>query len=143
MPKITKRLIDALKPGQKPLWDTEVKGFGVRVASKGSKTYVVVYRPHPGGRGVPKRWYAIGTHGTPWTVDKARTEAKSILGRVADGEDPQAEHMAERRHEGKTITELVPSYIKAKKRQRSWREVERVLNKDLVPVLGTRRPQDV
>ena len=139
MPKITKRPVDALKPGDKADWDSDVKGFGVRVSSKGSTPYVVAYRPHPGGRGVPKRWYAIGTHGTPWTVDKARTEAKSILGRVADGEDPQAEHMAERRHAGTSITELVPSYIKAKKRQRSWREVARLVSKHLVPVLATGR----
>ncbi|MCZ6609464.1 MAG: Arm DNA-binding domain-containing protein, partial [Alphaproteobacteria bacterium] len=109
--KITKSKVDRLKPGDKPIWDTDVKGFGVRVSSTGQKTYVVAYRPKPGGRGINKRFYVIGAHGSPETVESARTEAKSILGRVADGQDPQAEHMAERKREGKTITELVPSFI--------------------------------
>ena len=91
MPRITKRTVDALKPGDRPIWDSEVKGFGVRVSKKGRKTYVVTYRPKPGGRGAPKRWYVIGVHGSPETVDSARTEAKRILGLAAAGKDPQAE----------------------------------------------------
>ncbi len=143
--KLTKRSVDALEPGDevKTTWDREIKGFGVRVTLSGRKTYVVSYRPKPGGGNAPRRWYTIGTHGSQRSVDKARTEAKRILGLVADGKDPQAEHMAERRREGKTVAELVPSYIKSKKRQRSVNEVERVLLKDLVPALGSQRPEDV
>ena len=143
MPKITKRLVDTLKPGDRPVWDSDVKGFGVRVSSTGRKTYVVAYRPKPGGRGVNKRFYLIGAHGSPETVESARTEAKSILGKVADGEDPHLERMTERRREGKIISDILPTYIKAIKHQRSWREVERVLNKDLIPTLGKKRPEDV
>ena len=46
--KITKRAVDALKPGangaEAVLWDSEVKGFGVRVQRGGSKSYIVHYR---------------------------------------------------------------------------------------------------
>ncbi len=141
--KITKSKVDRLKPGGKPLWDTDVTGFGVRATSGGRKTYVVVYRPKPGGRGVNKRFYVIGTHGSPETVESARTKAKQILGRVAEGQDPQAERMAARRGDGKTIAQLVPSYVEAKNDQRSIGETQRILNKDLVPALGAKRPGDV
>ena len=141
--KITKSKVDRLKPGDKPIWDTDVKGFGVRVSSTGQKTYVVAYRPKPGGRGINKRFYVIGAHGSPETVESARTEAKSILGRVADGHDPQAEHMTERKREGKTITELVPSFIKSINRQRSWKQVEKALINNFVPTLGKMRPEDI
>jgi hypothetical protein len=48
--KITKRTVDGLKPGSKDrfLWDTELKGFGVKVTPAGSKVYVLQYRK--GGR---------------------------------------------------------------------------------------------
>ena len=44
--KITKRLVDALtSEGVRfTLWDTQLKGFGVRVAVSDTKTYVVRYR---------------------------------------------------------------------------------------------------
>src|SRR3546814_2905524 len=45
--KLTKRAIDALVPPkakQVILWDTEVKGFGLRIMASGIKTFVVQYR---------------------------------------------------------------------------------------------------
>jgi hypothetical protein len=44
--KITKRTVDALKPGAKDrfLWDTELKGFGLKVTPSGNKIYVLQYR---------------------------------------------------------------------------------------------------
>lgn len=36
---------------------------------------------------------SIGRHGSPWTPDTARTEAKRLLGLVAGGKDPgRAQH---------------------------------------------------
>lgn len=53
--KLTKRTVDALKPGAEryTAWDTEIAGFGVRVAPSGKKTYVLkVPRGRwPGGTG--------------------------------------------------------------------------------------------
>jgi hypothetical protein len=48
--KITKRSVDALKPGSTDcfLWDTELKGFGLKVTPAGSKVYILQYRK--GGR---------------------------------------------------------------------------------------------
>jgi hypothetical protein len=47
--KITKRTVDALKPGatDRFLWDTELKGFGLKVTPSGNKVYILQYRSHP------------------------------------------------------------------------------------------------
>jgi Arm DNA-binding domain len=73
--KITKRAVDALRPrGDKEttLWDSEIKGLGVRVRTGRSRTYILRYRPGAGGRSAPLRTLTIGKHGSPWTPDMAR-----------------------------------------------------------------------
>jgi len=79
--KITKRMVDSLKPGE-VVWDSEMRGFGARCQRR-DKTYVLKYRFQ--GR---QRWLSIGRHGSPWTPEKARIEARRLLGMVADGMDP-------------------------------------------------------
>lgn len=109
--KITKRAVDDLKPassGEATLWDTEVKGFGVRARAGGTKTYILHYRAGT-GRGAPLRKFTLGKHGSPWTPDKARVEAKRLLGLVADGQDP-AEHRAADR-EALSVAELCDLYM--------------------------------
>jgi hypothetical protein len=66
--KITKVVVDRLQPGQKA-WDIETTGFGVRCQRK-YKVFILKYR----FLGRP-RWYTIGKHGSPWTVELARKEA--------------------------------------------------------------------
>lgn len=78
---VTKRAVDALKPGD-VIWDEDVRGFGVRCQRR-DKVFVLKYRFH--GR---QRWLSIGKHGSPWTAEKAKVEAKRLLGFVADGKDP-------------------------------------------------------
>ncbi len=100
---ITKTVVDRLRPGQ-IAWDAEVKGFGVRCQRR-YKIFILKYRIF--GR---PRWISIGTHGSPWTVELARKEAKRLLGQVAAGTDP-----AEVRDEAKndlTISELCDLYLK-------------------------------
>ena len=79
--KITKREVDAAKPGERDrfLWDTDAKGFGLKVTPKGRKVYVLQFRLNGGAT---KR-YTIGLHGAPWTPDTARDEARALLGDVA------------------------------------------------------------
>ena len=87
--KITKRAVDTLAaPAEKQtvLWDTEIKGFGVRVLPSGLKTFIVQYRNVEG----IKRRLNLGRYGV-LTVEQARDEAKIKLGAVAKGEDPAKE----------------------------------------------------
>jgi integrase len=90
--KLTKRTVDgaALKAGRYTLWDTELKGFGLRVAESGTKTYILRYRPRGAGRAGPRRFMVLGRHGAI-TPDEARGRAKAILGAVAAGQDPAKE----------------------------------------------------
>jgi hypothetical protein len=80
--KITKRAVDGLRlddAAEAALWDSEVKGFGVRMQKGGTKSYVLHYRAGT-GRGAPLRKLTIGRHGSPWTPETARGEA-SVLSR--------------------------------------------------------------
>jgi integrase len=60
-------------------------------------SYIVYYRTAEGRQ----RIYTLGKHGSPWTPDSARKEAKRILGLVASGGDP-AEDKKSKRHAEKT-----------------------------------------
>src|SRR5712671_8144346 len=87
--KITKRAVDSLRPakGDQFLWDTELKGFGLKVTPAGSKIYILQYRK--GGRGSPTKRVTIGRHGAV-TPAQARDEATRLLGAIAQGSDPAA-----------------------------------------------------
>lgn len=143
--KITKRTVDAIHPQttEQWVWDTEIKGFGLRVRPNGRKSYVVEYRPGAGGRSAPKRRYTIGTHGSPWTPDMARREALRILGRKQ--EDPAARRMEARRREGETVRQIGDSFIEkyAKLKQRRWQETQRVFVREVYPAFGAKPIEDV
>ena len=124
---IAVRTVQGLKPGE-TIWDAghreAVKGFGVR-RQRGDPVYVIKYRVF--GR---QRFVTIGRHGSPWTPDKARREAKRLLGLVADGKDPQAEKIEARAKAADTLGRVMDDYLKhAKKKQkpRSYAETERHL----------------
>ncbi len=87
--RITKRSVDAAKPGSRDvyLWDDDLSGFGLKVTPAGRKVYLVQYRL--GGRGGRTRRVTIGPHGA-LTPEQARSEARRTLGLVASGNDPAA-----------------------------------------------------
>jgi integrase len=87
--RITKLLVDSITAGKKDqfIWDSTVKGFGLKVTPSGSKVFIVQYRD-PKLRGSRPTRVTIGKFGSPWTADNARAEAKRILGMVATGNDP-------------------------------------------------------
>ena len=146
--KITKRSVDALKAAadgaESVLWDTELKGFGARVQRGGAKSYVLHYRAG-GGRGAPLRKLTIGRHGSPWTPETARKEAKTLLGMIEDGADPAADKMA--RREAPTIAELAERFLaehaEAKRKGSTAAEYRRLLDKIILPALGKRKVADV
>ena len=92
MAKITKAVVDKLKPGGRDAfaWDGDIRGFGVRCRPTDVKTYLL--KTTIGGR---VRWLRIGQHGSLWTPDEARKEALRLLREIAKGNDPAAER---RRH---------------------------------------------
>ena len=109
--KITKRSVDALRPTEEGreavLWDAELKGFGVRVQRGSVKSYILHYRMGA-GRGASLRKLTIGKHGSPWTPEMARAEAKRLLAIVAQGKDPAATNW-----ESLTVGQLCDRYLEA------------------------------
>lgn len=89
--KLTKRNIDDIQPTGRRfiVYDTELKGFGLKVTPSGLKTWCVEYRGGARGRSVNKRRMVLGA-ATTVTPDEARNAARKILARVALGEDPAA-----------------------------------------------------
>ena len=70
--KITKTAVDRLEPWS-VLWDSEVKGFGVRRHGADARHYLLRYRF--GGK---QTFRKIGRHGSPFTPDTARNEARRL-----------------------------------------------------------------
>ena len=86
MPKLLKSTVDALNaPADRDLlvWDSELRGFGIRVKPSGAKTYMVQYRNADG----LSRRLTLGKHGA-LTPEQARRLAVKQLGAVAGGDDP-------------------------------------------------------
>ena len=69
------------------MWDTNLAGFGLRVETTGTKTFIVRYRADGGGRTAPRRFATVGRFG-PLTVDEARKQARVHPGRGRDGRGP-------------------------------------------------------
>lgn len=139
---ITKRKVDAVKPGERDqfLWDEDPKGFGLKVTPAGNRVYILQYRM--GGRESRTRRFTIGKHGSPWTPETARAEAKRLLTLVRQGQDPAA---LERKRRDDAVNLAFESYALhfinryAKANQpRSWAEAERVLKRDIAPGLKGR-----
>ncbi len=96
MTKLTKQVVDALKPSKVGVkgsysieWDQELRGFGIKVVASGLKTFVVQYRNAQGR----SRRIMIGRYGV-MTVEEARREARVVLGKIAKGVDPLEEKQA-------------------------------------------------
>jgi integrase len=116
--KLTKSLVAALPPGS-ALWDTEVKGFGVRRQTSGAFFYL---RCTLAGR---QRMKSIGRFGSPWTVEQARRHALQALGQAVSGDDP-----FEAKVEGDTFSALVEIYLTRRQgtfAARTHRDVSRYL----------------
>ena len=136
--RISKRTVDAMpipETGELRLWDTDLKGFFLRVYSTGRRVYALKYRLGP-----LQRIYTVGVHGSPYTPEGARTAAEIALRRVADGEDPAIAKKEAR--EALTVRQLIDAYLtdgpatKPAKRASTWRDDGSNLKRHILPLLG-------
>jgi|TARA_R110000868_G_scaffold353707_8_gene614922 integrase len=95
--KLTKTVVDAAEARSEryEVWDSELSGFGVRIAKSGRKTFIIRYRAEGGGRSAPRRFMTVGRFGT-LTVEQARKKAKELLAAATVGEDPANKRKAKR-----------------------------------------------
>lgn len=134
--KLTKKFVESIVPHEKEellIWDTELKGFGIRVFPTGRKTYFIQYR----NQSQNTRRKKIGVHGV-LSTEQAREEAKKLFGDVAKGEDPSA--VARLKRNTRTISDLAREYLeshsKIKKTPKGYKEDLYFLNEIVLKRYG-------
>lgn len=108
MPRLTKTVVESAAPQSDRdvfIWDTDLKGFGLRVKPSGVKTYLVQYRNKSG----QSKRVSIGQHGV-LTTEEARGKARTELAKVTLGADPKAERDEQRR--AWTVRQLADHYMR-------------------------------
>ena len=139
--RINAKHLEAIAPGESRdvfVWDTELKGFALRIRPNSRRSYILQYR-NADGR---SRRMKIGD-AEVLTPDEARRQAGAALKAVAAGDDPVAERKAKRGSHLPNVSDVADRYIKehAKihKKPRSAAEDERMVEAYVKPRLGTRR----
>ena len=122
-------------------WDDGCPGLGVRVSVAGKRSFIYMFRFE--GRA---RMMTLGPYPT-LTLSDAREKASKARGKVEKGTDPGLELTTGKKavREAYTVKNLVEDYIErhAKRKKRSWKEDERVLNKDVIPRWGRRKAKSI
>lgn len=111
-------------------WDETFPGFGLRVLPNGRSGYVCSYRMQR-----RKRLAVLGRSDI-LTLEQARRKARSYLGQVSGGQDPQA--VTDEMRACVTVKALADAYINrhAKPKKRSWKADESGLARFVLPKFG-------
>ena len=149
--RIEKSTVDSAAPGVRDtyVWDEKLKGYGLKVTPAGKKVYLVQYRL--GGQKGRTRRVTIGEHGRVFkdgdtlTPDKARGEAKRLLGEVAAGRDP-ADGRDKARAEstlGEVLEQFLTEHADTKLKNSTAGEYRRLARLYVLPAFRHRRLGDV
>lgn len=115
-------------------WDTEIKGFGVKVFSTGAKSFFYQYRNENG----KLRRFTIGKLSDTLTTDQARKKAKDLAFEVHAGRDPMGEKQA--RRQAITVNELFDLYVVSERFMENAQSTQAVdkgrIDRHLRPLLG-------
>lgn len=135
--QFTHRFIDALKPstGRKVYYEDAGHGngsLGIRVSPSGNKSWIYSYSF--AGR---VRHMTLGGY-PEMSLAQAHEAGGKAMALRERGIDPGARRVLENEatREAPTVKDLAASFIRewAKPKKRSWKEDERILNRDVVPV---------
>ena len=104
---LTERIIRDPKPeaGQRVLWDSQIKGLGVRVTVAGMKSFVIDYRT--GGR----QRRATIERCSEMSLRAARERAARELARIREGETGPLERRREAR-EAPTVDDALSALLR-------------------------------
>ena len=122
------------------VWDTEIKGFGVKVTPAGRRSYFLYYRARSGQQRRP----TIGVHGA-LTTEQARQIARQWIAEVTLGTDVSASRKSERK--AATIADLcnlyLRNYAELHKKPRSIATDRANIENHVLPLIGKMRLKDV
>lgn len=150
MPKLTKRLAEAARPhGERYrfLWDSDLKGFALRVWPSGRKVFVYQYRDAQ--RRVQRMH--LGELGKT-TVERARDAARMHAGHVAAAQtdptkDPARQRAAARADDtAPTLADLAELFLtnrRKRAKRNTVKEYTRLLEREVMPTLGAARVNDI
>ena len=150
---MAKRFTDAqikrLKPTSKRaiIFEHGGRGFGLRIEPSGRKSFFLEYR-FGEAEERRNRVLTIGKHPTV-SLTEARSIASQSLSQIEQDIDPAIQKLTKKIPDRNALTlgDLVEEYIekwaKVKKKERSWKEDERLLNKDILPVIGRKKAKDI
>lgn len=148
--RLSKKVVDAIEPVPSRdvlVWDSELKGFGVRAKSSGTKSFIIQYRNRRG----KSRRLTLGQYGR-LTAEQARSMAKISLGEVEMGRDPATDLRTKR--QAQTLTELCDIYFndaqagrvlyRGKPKKASTLSIDRGrINRHIKPILGQLIVEDI
>ncbi|MGE0278764.1 MAG: tyrosine-type recombinase/integrase [Nitrospiraceae bacterium] len=130
--KLTKQSLKSLEPpasGYTLHWDSELRGFGVRITASGQKSYILQRRI----KGRSHRLTICRVEDL--APDEARKRAEDFVGEIAKGKDPVAE-MRRERLESKTLEEALTEYVENKDlKPRTVADMRKVIERLLKPWL--------
>jgi integrase len=146
--KLTKAVVASLptpEQAQAFVWDSVLKGFGVRVSCAGVKTYVAQFKV----RGGKERRMAVGRCDRV-ALDKARIEASKLISAADLGGDPATE-----RREARNVSEdqnplfkdfaahWLEDVAKRKNRDSTLKHRRLLLDNHVLPELGNKRLSEI
>ena len=142
--KFTDKAIKALEPKDKRyvVMETNGVGFGVRVTPTGTKSWIFVYR-------LKGKLYRMTFGEYPaMSLANARQEHAAARKLLKSGIDPATavQRAHEEMRQAPTVEELIKEFIAAgvkAKGNRTWREYQRNLEKDVIPEWGERKARDI
>ncbi len=141
--QFTERFIQSLK-SKNTRYEVREKngdGFAIRVSTLGEKSWVFFYAFE--GR---KRRMTFGNYPEMSLAD-AKKQHRKAMTILENGKDPGREKIQKELEArgAATVEALITEYLEtyAKPNKRSWKEDERILNKDVKPTWGKRKASDI
>lgn len=142
--KLTKTFVDRIAPGAVDViyWDVDLPGFGIRVKPSGVRSYVCQYRNRESGE---SRRMTLGKHGPLLTCHQAKQEARRVLGDAIGGGDLARARQEKRKAPtvGQLAVEYMDRHAVPKKRPQSVQNDRVLINKYVLPHLGTKKVDSV
>jgi len=147
--RFTDSKIQSLKPTNKRaiLFEDGGRGFGIRIEPSGRKSFFLEYRF---GEAEERRNRVLTIGKYPRvSLTEARSIASQSLSQIEQDIDPATQKLTKKIPDRNALTvgDLVEEYIekwaKVKKKEQSWKEDERLLNKDILPAIGRKKAKEI